>query len=198
MDWLTTSTVLAKLHDYEEQSAWSMLADHFREPLLRFSMRLGLNRNDAQDAVQETLLAFAQAYRKGSYDRSKGRLKSWLFGIAHRQALNLRRRHLAKHAQNQADLTASLSEVDRLEEKTSELEAWWDREWMRSLYERCVKIVRAEVTPQTFEMFRRVALLDENAEDVAAEFGVARTTVYNAKHRVSGRIAELVKQMDDA
>ena len=91
MEWITTSTILVSLGDYSNRAAWERFTDRCRPPVLRFVRGMGLSEVDAEDAAQGTLLAFAEGFRKGQYDRSKGRLSSWLFGIAFRQALNKRR-----------------------------------------------------------------------------------------------------------
>ena len=90
-DWVTTSVLLSELRDFGNQAAWDRLADRFREPVVAFARKMGLTPSQAEDAAQETLLAFAEAFRDGKYDPAKGRLNRWLFGIAFRQVLNAKR-----------------------------------------------------------------------------------------------------------
>ena len=68
MEWNTTSTVLEKLRNYDERTAWELLDRHFQGALVQFGSRMGLTPADAQDAAQEALIAFAQAFREGHYD----------------------------------------------------------------------------------------------------------------------------------
>src|SRR5262245_31777004 len=91
MTWITTATVLQQLRDFENRSAWDSFTERFRRPVVSFAKSMGLTQADAEDAAQETLLAFAEAYRRGQYDPSKGRLSRFLFGIAYRQSLKARR-----------------------------------------------------------------------------------------------------------
>jgi DNA-directed RNA polymerase specialized sigma24 family protein len=51
-----------------------------------FASRLGLDSNEAEDVAQETLIEFVRAYGGGNYDRSRGRLSSWIFSIAPRKS----------------------------------------------------------------------------------------------------------------
>jgi len=197
MEWLTTSTVLGKLQDFDDRSAWGLLAEHFRQPVVRFAIRLGLEPADAQDAAQETLLAFAQAYREGRYDRSKGRLKSWLFGIAHRQIANMRRKVRGRRPINQADMGGSAALEHMAVEERSQA-SWWEEEWQRAVYEQCLRRVQTEVTAETFEVFRMFVTGGRSAGEVAEQLGISRTKVYNAKFRVAQRLAELAKQYEDA
>src|SRR5690349_12329447 len=89
--WVTTATVLVKLRDFSNREAWDSFAHRFRAPVMSFARGMGLRPSEAEDVAQETLLAFAQAYRDGHYDPAKGRLSRFLFGIAYRQALRARR-----------------------------------------------------------------------------------------------------------
>src|SRR5436305_1544249 len=87
MTWLTTATVLEKLRDFANRDAWDRFSERFRRPVVSFARGMGLAQSDAEDVAQETLMAFAKAYREGQYDPAKGRLSKFLFGIAYRQAL---------------------------------------------------------------------------------------------------------------
>ncbi len=196
MEWNTSSSVLEGLRDFEAQGAWELFVGTFHETLVRFARRRGLGAGDAEDASQEALLAFAQAYRSGSYEREKGRLKHWLFGIAQRQiAARLRQVH-RRREQAEADLGRP-SQV--IEPAVSDgLDELWEEEWRRTVYERALEQVRLEVTPQTFELFERLVYRGEETEQIVAEMGVPRTKVYNAKSRVTQRLAELVREFDDA
>ena len=82
MEWKTTSVILDDLADFENRETWNRFAGRFRDPLMRFGRKIGLNVADAEDMAQQTLLVFAEGLRGDRYDRAKGRLSSWLFGIA--------------------------------------------------------------------------------------------------------------------
>src|SRR5215468_5754286 len=94
MEWLTTSTILQRLGDFDDRAIWERFNTRFRSPLESFARRLGLSPAEADDAAQEALLQFAEAYRAGKYVRQAGRLSSWLFGIAFNQVATLRRKRI--------------------------------------------------------------------------------------------------------
>src|SRR5258708_6289390 len=126
--------LLSELREFGKQRAWSGLVAHFRAPLLRLGGRMGLPPADAEDAVPETLLVFARSYRDGSYQRGKGRLKDWLYGIAEHKFLETRRkrRNAAPARAQAADLSwSSLPAAEPSRE-------WWEDEWRRAVIERCL------------------------------------------------------------
>ena len=195
MDWLTTSTILEDLRDFKNETAWQQLGARFRRPIVHFALRLGVPAADAEDVAQETLLAFAEAYRKGRYNRASGRLSRWLFGIAYKQILRQRRvdaRRSAKLAGRQPD-TAFWDQVPD-EQSASGL---WDREWERFLWTHCVERARYEFQPQTFQAFEWAVRGDRSADDTARDLAVSVKVVYNAKHRVLKRIRELRTELEE-
>ena len=92
MEWVTTSTIIHDLRDLSNQTAWRSFVDRFHRPIVRFVTRMGFNGEDAEDVTQETLAAFADSLREGRYDRERGKLRTWLFGIAYNKGLDQKRK----------------------------------------------------------------------------------------------------------
>jgi len=63
------------------------LFDEFRNPLLRYTLSLGLNVHDAEEVIQEVFLAL---FRHLQLERSRRNLRGWLFRVAHNLALKQR------------------------------------------------------------------------------------------------------------
>jgi RNA polymerase sigma-70 factor, ECF subfamily len=63
------------------------LFDEFRNPLLRYSLSLGLSIHDAEEVIQEAFLAL---FRHLHLDRSPKNLRGWLFRVTHNLALKQR------------------------------------------------------------------------------------------------------------
>lgn len=63
------------------------LFDEFRNPLLRYSLSLGLSLHDAEEIIQEVFLAL---FRHLGLGRSRKNLRAWLFRVTHNLALKQR------------------------------------------------------------------------------------------------------------
>jgi RNA polymerase sigma-70 factor, ECF subfamily len=63
------------------------LFEEFRNPLLRYSLSLGLSINDAEEVIQEVFLALFKHLRLG---RSRKNLRGWLFRVTHNLGLKQR------------------------------------------------------------------------------------------------------------
>lgn len=183
-DWITTSTLLLRLRDFED-AAWRHFVERFRRPIVAFALDLGVPPEDAEDVAQDALGDFAQAYREGRYDRARGQLRRWLFGIAYHRA--------ARHRRRAAKARAERAPTDALLEIPDETAAGslWDRRWDAEVLEECVKQARREFAPEVFAAFELVVGQDRAPADAARELGVGVKSVYNAKHRVLRRIREL-------
>lgn len=191
--WITTSTVLARLADFDDRGAWERFVERFRRPIEAFAERQGLGPAEREDAAQETLLAFADAYRRGEYARAKGRLSSWLFGIAWRRIDHARRRARVRSGEVALGGEGEPS-WSAVEGATS---PEWEETWERAMLEHCLRQARKEVQPATFRAFEMLVLEGRSIEDTVAELGVTRNAVAIAKHRVSERLRELVAECDE-
>ena len=187
----TTNThLLDGLRHASNRDVWQAYVARYRPLIVGFGRRLGLDAEDAEDTAQQTLIAFADSYRAGKYERDKGRLRTWLFGIARNQALNCRKRNARRRPR-----TATPDELDYLSQDDDGLGAVWEREWRDAVLRACLEEVRREVKPATFEAFRLFSLEGIEAERVGEQLGITANAVFGAKRRVLRRVRELLPQM---
>ena len=169
--------------------------ERFHTPLVNFARQLDLPADEAEDAAQDTLVACVSSMRNGYYDRSRGRLTTWLFGIALRVVLNARRRLAILTQRVQAGRGTSFwDSIPAVPEDSTQ----WLREWKRALLEGYLEHVCAQFEPRTFRAFELVVRAGWKPADVAAELGTTVKSVYNAKHRVLKCIRELRDEHEHA
>jgi len=188
---LTSTLLLEGLKNPANYDVWRQYVDRYRPLILAYGVRLGLKVADAEDVAQQVLAEFSQAYQAGKYDRERGRLREWLFGIARNQVSNHRRR-AARGA-------AAFGGTDLFDQVPDDekLSAVWDDEWRSAVMRECLGAVRAEVEPKTFEAFELFACKGLAATTVAAQLGMTQNAVFGAKRRVLRRARELLAQMED-
>lgn len=194
MDWITTSLLLDQLQQVD-QDAWSVFVVRFREPLVRFARKLGLNEEEAEDAAQETLMSFARSYREGQYDREQGRLSSWLFGIARHRVLDVARRRRSKE-EVVAGHEGQSSFWSRVGDHRQASEAF-EESWRETVFENCLAQVRKEVKATTYEAFELLTMKQMSPEEVAEKLSITRNAVFIAKHRVVTRLRERIKEYEE-
>jgi RNA polymerase sigma-70 factor (ECF subfamily) len=191
---MTSTSLLLGLRDPDNAEIWQSFVERYRPLILQFALHLGLGAEDAEDVAQISLLEFQQNYKEGKYDRDKGRLRSWLFGLVRRQILNYRRRlaghEQQAHSRQEADALTELPAPDRMQEL-------WEQEWQQAVLRACMDEIRREVQAQTLVAFEMFALQDRPAEEVAQHLGVSRNAVFLAKRRVLQRLRELRPLMNE-
>lgn len=190
-EWVTTSTILTRLERHDDP-VWSMFHGRFRRPILAFAREAGLCADAAEDVAQETLLAFTQAFRAGKYVRTEGRLSSWLFGIANNKVREERRRG-RKRLTDSAARAGGGAPQDWTDDRAVAL---WEDAWRREVLSICLDRAREEVGETTYLAFEAYALRNIPAEVVAQDLGIAKSTVFVAKHRVLARVRELRREYE--
>tara|TARA_R100000687_G_scaffold31822_1_gene26308 strand:- start:171 stop:773 length:603 start_codon:yes stop_codon:yes gene_type:complete len=188
MQWETTTILLEQLRD-AESLAWQRFAGRFRPPMIRFAQRCGLTEEQAEDAVQDTLMQFVEAYRDGQYDRSRGRLGSWLFTLMYNSVRSHRRdgARAPKQAPKAIDRTTFFSAIP----DTDDAKQVWEQDWEQHAIQTCMQQLRSEVSPSHYRAFELMTFRDVPAIEVARQLGLSRDAVYQARYRVLKRVEEL-------
>ncbi len=192
---MTSTHLLEGLKEADNVTIWTEFDNRYRPMIVRYARRFGLSESDAQDAAQQSLIAFCDSYRKGKYDRDKGRLRIWLFGIARNQILNTRRKKRGKEVQI-PEASKATHFFDKIEDE-DQLEQAWDEEWRQAVLQQCLEAVRSEFDGKTVEAFELFAWKGLPAQQVADQLGMTANAVFLVKHRVMKRIRELLPKMEE-
>ncbi len=189
MDWKTTTTLLNGLEQPGNQAAWDGFLGRFQIPVRSFVLSRGIRAADAEDLVQDILVAFVEMYRDRRYDRERGRLSSWLFGIAQNHVLRFRERG-HRHQQKMDAFGVSGSESDP--------GSWdlWQRHWEEFLLRESLRRAQAETSRRTFAAFELTVLKGHTPEQAATELEIDVKAVYNARHRVLQRMRQLKAEIE--
>ncbi|TVR99660.1 MAG: sigma-70 family RNA polymerase sigma factor [Phycisphaerales bacterium] len=188
---VTTTLLLSRLHDSRDDLAWAEFDERFRGVIVATARRVGLSPQDAEDAAQETMLCAIRDYQAGKYDRSRGRLSSWIVGIARYRIVDIQRarRHTLGLGFEQSDAP-----------ETEVIAEAFERALERHVFERAWARLReqGEVAPQTLLAFELTALRGVPATAAAQTCGMTVDQVYVARHRVARKLSELVTAIDRA
>jgi len=189
----TSATLLEGLKTAANQTRWQEYVDRYRPLIVSFSRSRGLSADAAEDFAQTALFEFSRAYRDGRYDASKGRLRSWLFGIVQRQLANFRR---GRQGKPHGAVELESSHVEPLA-RDSELEASWEEEWRKAVLNQSLSEIRGLVEPRTYAAFEEFALKERPAAEVARDLGITENAVFGAKRRVLQRLREILPLMEE-
>jgi RNA polymerase sigma-70 factor (ECF subfamily) len=189
----TNTELLLGLQDAGNDVTWSAFVQRYRPVLVAFGKRLGLSHDTAMDAAQEALMTFLDSYLAGKYTRDKGRLRSWLFGIARNSVRRQWRK--APREQQVAENDGSTAFVNKIVGDDSISDAW-EQEWRQAVLNNCIDELRKTCEPQTMRAFELYVLNEWPADKVAKEVGITRDSVFQAKRRLMKKMREMLESLE--
>ena len=163
------------------------------------SIKTGLSDAEAQDVVQETVVAVAKQMREGGYDRTKSSFKNWLCLITRRRIVDhfRRRTKLKRPPCGPPDDTSRTSTAARVPDPASlELDAVWEEEWRKNLVDAAIERVKLQVAPKQFQIFDLSVLKDLPVREVTKLLKVNAAQVYLARHRISALVKKEVARLE--
>ncbi|MEK6702025.1 MAG: sigma-70 family RNA polymerase sigma factor [Planctomycetota bacterium] len=191
----TTTRLLDELCAPGNERVWEEFDARYRPILEGVARKLGFGDEEAAEITQESLTTFLQAFRAGRYDRSKGRLSSWLVGITRNTAMAICRRGVigGKHKAGGDTLVAGVPDE-------AQLTLIWDEQCEREVLRAAMAQLRAtsRTDERTFLAFELVALRGATAEAAAQACGMSVAEVYVAKNRMTRRLKETITLLREA
>ncbi len=188
----TTTRLLDALLEPANEPAWAQIDARYRPVIAGLARRLGLRDADAEEVAQQALSEFVRVYREGRYDRTRGRLSSWILGIAHNTALRIART-------SRKNLLPGATILTEMPDEQA-LRSIWTDERDRTILSRAIGMLRDEtsVDDRTLLAFELVALRGVPATEAAAQSGMTVEQVYVAKSRLTKRLREVVQDLTAA
>jgi RNA polymerase sigma-70 factor (ECF subfamily) len=210
----TRRTLLSRLKNADDHAGWQEFFDIYWKLIYGVARKAGLTDAEAQDAVQETVIAVSKHIGEFKYDPAKCSFKTWLLLLtrqrigrqfAKRQAALTRPAGALFHRMGEGrgggaptgDGTTRTAAIERLPDSAgSHLEAVWDEEWERHLLAVARERVKRQVKAEHFQMFDLYVLQQWPVREVARVLGVTVGQVYLAKHRIAGLLKKEVKRLE--
>jgi len=195
----TRASLINRLRNWQDQSGWRAFFDIYWKLIYGVARKAGLTDAEAQDAVQETLIAVAKHMPTFKYDPSIGSFKAWLLNMTRwRVIAQFRKRQpAASHRPVPAGSTARTATVEAAPDPNApDLDAMWEAEWENSLMNAAIEVVKRRVDPHKFQVFDFYVRKEWPAEKVAEGFGISVAQVYQVKHRVTEAIRDEVNRLE--
>lgn len=197
-DWLPTRTsLLHRLKQWEDQESWHDFFNTYWRLIYGAAVKAGLNDAEAQDVVQDTVIAVAKKIEDFKYDPALDSFKGWLLYLTRKRiALHYRKRERDRGGAARDSNEMTLAELERIPDPAGvNLEEIWNQEWETSLADAALARVKEQVNPKQFQMFNFYVLKQWPVKDVARTLEVSIAQVYLAKHRISTLVQKEVKRL---
>jgi RNA polymerase sigma-70 factor (ECF subfamily) len=185
----TRPSLLSRVRNLSDHAAWREFDEKYRDLILRYCQRKGLQRTDAEDVRQMVMLNLARQLRTFSYQPERGRFRDYMGRVVQNAIHRFFRRPRPENRGLDTDVVAGLD--DESEER--ERDAAWEAEWMLHHYRMAMAAVRETAEPKSVQVFERL-LSGDSTDEVAAAMGMKRDAVHKVKQRMRDRLKELVAQ----
>ncbi|MFH1417663.1 MAG: sigma-70 family RNA polymerase sigma factor [Planctomycetota bacterium] len=183
----TRASLLVRIKDRHDTEAWRMFDAIYRPMLYRFSVSRGLDHAQAEDVVQQCMVAVNSHINSFEYDPRKGRFKGWL-----RTMVNNRIRNLARDRHEQLAESQDFRRGQQCEQSPEEL---FDKLWMDEHLKHCLLMIREEVEDATFRAFSCYVIEEQPVEKVCEELGITANRLYKIKWRLTQKLSEKMKEL---
>lgn len=193
----TRPSLLIRIRDRSDQQAWELFVDTYWLLIYRYARSWGLDRQSAEDVVQEVFSRVANAIGGFEYDRGRGRFRDWLKTIA--------KHEVQRQLERQGRWPGQLGEGALQAVAGSDVDRSWDEEFMAQVLTKALERIEGEFSIEVWTAFKRTWLQDDRggneqgretaAQRVADELGRSTGWVYKAKCQVLKRLKQEVQYL---
>ena len=187
-----TSTTLLKDIANGENARWTEFVARYR-PMMRSYMKSHFPAVDADDAVQESLIALSNVISNYRYAPDEtGRFRNYLTGILHKKAL--------KQCEKATKERTAKAELKELAEAGEAFGTPDDSDsWKDAVLEIAMRQILDDdkIPDKSKQIFQRLTVDGVSPDEVAAEYGTSRNNVDKTKSRMLARLREIVRSLEE-
>ncbi len=197
---LTRRSLLSRMRDLGDSESWSTFFETYWRLIYNVARKRGLSDDQAQDVVQETVIAVARKMPEFRYDPAKGSFKHWLLLICRRRIQDHLRRLYSSRILAQPgpeDLAFATENVpDPVPPPDAQMESDWEQAWRENILEMALARVRSRANPKHYQVFDCCVLRNMRASETASMLGLSAAQVYLAKHRISTAVKRAAREIE--
>ncbi len=201
----TRPSLLRRLKNTDDQQSWQEFNDIYSRLIFGFAIKAGLTEDEAQEVVQETLIASAKHLPEFRYDPKVCSFKTWLLNLSHWRVKDQLRKRQTPSAPQQTKPSSNepandgtrTGTIERVPDPAGDqLEAIWEKDWQTTLFDAALARVKAQADLKQWQIFDLYVLKEWSVQDVAKALGVSAGRVYLAKHRISALLRKALRKLE--
>jgi RNA polymerase sigma-70 factor, ECF subfamily len=186
---VTSASLLLRVKQHEPE-AWSRLSRVYCPLVYQWSRRCGLSAEDSADIVQEVFGVLAQRIDGFRRERADDTFRGWLWTIARNKV-----RDHVRRSQDRAAAHGGTTAYQRLQQLADDAPEPWTDDSERSVTERGIvartlALIQTEFEATTWQAFWIATVERKTAAEIAAQLGITKHAVHQAKYRVLRRLRE--------
>jgi RNA polymerase sigma-70 factor (ECF subfamily) len=195
----TNATLLDRIKNMEDGSSWLEFYSTYRNLIYGVARKSGMTDQEAEDVVQETMLAAAKYIKNFQYDPSRS-FKAWLLKITKTKVADQFRARLPiqtarPRPPGEADRTKT---VERVPNPTGyDIAARWEEDWRLNLRDAALDRLRRTENAKQYQLFEAHVIKGWPVKKVMDTFGVKAEVVYQNKKRMTSKFQEKISRLQE-
>ncbi len=198
MDITTSPSLLERLRIEGNERDWEVFFSLYARPIHGLAMQFGLPPDQAEDVVQEAMIAIMRRMPEFIHDAGRARFRTWLWRVVKNITITHWRRAQRRPT---VRLEGEHSGANLLETLAADEPGGADsleRSWRLALVREGLRLLEADthVHSRTLAIFRDLVLEGHDSAAVAERYGVRRNGVDVIRTRLTQRLAKIVAALE--
>lgn len=181
MNKLTDEQLAAKLQGGDHE-AFGLIIDRYESAIIRYAIRLVSDHDIAEDIAQE---AFIKAYRDIQSFDTKRKFSSWLYRIAHNEAIDYIRKNKRLVGLDEASEVASETDLHKTAQRNL------DRTDIQKRLEKVINTISFKYREPVILRFYEEKEYEEISEILRIPIGTVGTYISRAKKELRERLSDI-------
>jgi RNA polymerase sigma factor (sigma-70 family) len=189
----TRHSLLNRLKDWGDEASWRDFFESYWELIFNVARRSGLTNAEAEEVVQETVIAVARNIGRFKTGAIHGSFKAWLLQQTRwrisdqfrkrKREVNLSDQALSRLGAAEETGTSPIARI--ADPSISDLDLAWENQWEEHLLRTALTAVKVKATAKQFQIFDLHVLQGLTVRQTAQTVGSTVPGVYMAKSRVA-------------
>ena len=192
----TRWSLLSRLKNWQDDQSWQEFFDAYWQLIYSVALQAGLTQPEAQDAVQETLLAAAKNIGQVKRDPARGPFKAWLLNTARWKIVDQFRKRPPAAAGGRGGGTDTATAECVPSASSFDLEVAWELEWKERMLAAALDQVKRKISPVEVQVFDLCVTRGVPVKEVATRLKLKLWKVYFAQKRVANLLKREVERLE--
>lgn len=183
----TQPSLLLRLRNPEDEDAWREFSAKYRDLVIGYCRRRGVQPADCDDILQMVWMNLAKGLRSFEYDPTLGRFRDYLRRVV-RSAIA---RHFSRPNPARCALDTTMLAVTPAGDTDND--PHWEAEWVDHHYRLAMETVRRTFDARSVAIFD-LLLAGDTVAALARTFSTTEQAIHKIKQRIRDRMVVLVEQ----
>ena len=176
---------LIKMIRSKAPRTYQELVKRYKSKLFAYLYRLVGNREEAEDILQNV---FVKVYKNISHFDTKRKFSSWIYRIAHNEAVNFLKKRGRRHLVSLEDIETTKDKLETASIEKSPVDSWLQKELKKEMQDALDKLPAKYKEVLILRYF-----LDKSYDEMSEILGKPVNTVGTLLNRAKNKLMQIIK-----